>query len=57
VGWIPNLVRLPDEGDRPVVRLGHRLVDDYLEFLAARARPNTVLAYAFDLKVFFGVVG
>lgn len=57
MGWIPNLVRLPDEGDRPVVRLGHRLVDDYLEFLAARARPNTVLAYAFDLKVFFGVVG
>ena len=24
--------------------------------VAARARPNTVLATAFDLKVFFGVV-
>lgn len=57
MGWIPRLVRLPDVDGRPVVRLGHRLADDYLEFLAARARPNTVLAYAFDLKVFFGVVG
>jgi site-specific recombinase XerD len=33
------------------------LVDDYLEFLEARCRPNTVLAAAYDLKVFFTVVG
>jgi integrase/recombinase XerD len=33
------------------------LVDDYLEMVAARTRPNTVLATAFDLKVFFSVVG
>jgi site-specific recombinase XerD len=33
------------------------LVDDYLEFLAGRCRPNTVLAAAYDLRVFFGVVG
>jgi integrase/recombinase XerD len=39
------------------VRLGVPLLDDYLEFVAARCRPNTVLAVAFDLKVFFGVVG
>jgi len=32
----------------PVVRLGVRLLDDYLEFVAARCRPNTVLAVAFD---------
>jgi hypothetical protein len=32
------------------------LVDDYLEFLAGRCRPNTVLAAAYDLRVFFGVV-
>jgi hypothetical protein len=32
-------------------------MDDYLEFLAARCRPNTVLAAGFDLKVFFAVVG
>ena len=29
----------------------------YLEFLAGRCRPNTVLAAAYDLKVFFTVVG
>lgn len=28
-----------------------------MEFLAARARTNAVVSYAFDLKVFFGVVG
>jgi len=27
-----------------------------LEFIAARARPNTVRAYAHDLKIFFTVV-
>jgi integrase/recombinase XerD len=36
-----------------LVRLGHELLDDYLTFLAGRARPNSVLAAAFDLKVFF----
>src|SRR5215475_7285394 len=39
-----------------VVRLGVPLLDDYLEFLAGRCRPNTVLAVAYDLKVFFTVV-
>ena len=34
-------------------RLGHEHLDDYLTFLAGRARPNSVLAAAFDLKVFF----
>src|SRR3954452_16362093 len=38
-------------------RLGEPLLDAYLEFVAARCRPNTVLATAFDLKVFFTVVG
>lgn len=40
-----------------LVRLGHEAVDDYLEFVAARCRPNTVLAAGFDLKVFFSLVG
>src|SRR5215218_5403779 len=40
----------------PVVRLGMPLVDDYLEFLQGRCRPNTVLAAAYDLRVFFRVV-
>jgi hypothetical protein len=38
------------------VVLGHPLLDDYLEFVAARSRTNTLLATAYDLKVFFGVV-
>ncbi len=40
-----------------VVRLGVLLLDEYLEFLAGRCRPNTVLAVAYDLKVFFTVAG
>ncbi len=32
------------------------LVDEFLAFVAARARPNTLKAYAHDLKVFFTVV-
>ena len=39
-----------------VVRLGVPLLDEYLEFLAGRCRPNTVLAVAYDLKVFFTAV-
>jgi integrase/recombinase XerD len=48
----PRLIR----SGEPVVRLGMPLVDDYLEFLEGRCRPNTVLAAASDLRVFFGVV-
>jgi integrase/recombinase XerD len=40
-----------------VARLAVPLLDEYLEFLAGRCRPNTVLAVAYDLKVFFTVVG
>jgi site-specific recombinase XerD len=39
-----------------VIRLGHPLIDAYLELVAARARANTLLAQAFDLKVFFSFV-
>jgi integrase/recombinase XerD len=39
-----------------VVRIGIPLADVYLEFLGGRCRPNTVLAAAYDLKVFFAVV-
>jgi len=38
------------------VSLGHVDVDDYLEFVAARTRPNTLSAVAYDLKVFSTVV-
>jgi integrase/recombinase XerD len=37
--------------------VGHALIDDFLEFARGRARPNTVRAYAHDLKTFFAVVG
>jgi site-specific recombinase XerD len=37
-------------------RLGEPLLDDYLDFVAGRCSANTVLATAFDLKVFFGIV-
>ena len=40
-----------------VVRFGVVLLDAYLEFLAVRSRPNTVVAVGYDLKVFFTAVG
>jgi len=54
MGWKPRLVREPGEGGQ--VRLGHPEVDEYLEFVRARARRNTLLAVAYDLKVFFTLV-
>jgi len=36
---------------------GVQIADEYLEFLAGRCRPNTVLAAGYDLTVFFRVVG
>ena len=50
------LARSRGPSGEPVLRLGVRLLDDYLEFLAGRCRPNTVLAAAYDLRVFFTVV-
>ena len=38
------------------IEIGHGLVDEFLEFVVGRARPNTVRAYAHDLSVFFTVV-
>ncbi len=52
----PCLVRSVSPGGELRVRLGVPLLDEYLEFVAARCRPNTVLATAFDLKVFFTVI-
>ena len=54
--WLPVLVREADRGGRPVLRLGNRQLHRYLEFVSARARPNTVLATGYDLKVFFSLV-
>ena len=57
MSWMPCLVESVGGLDSRRVRLGHPLVDRYLEFVAARGRPNTVLAAGYDLKVFFSVVG
>src|SRR5436190_2496071 len=53
----PCLVRFVSESGQVRYRLGERLVDRYLEFVAGRCRPNTLRAVAFDLKTFFAVVG
>ncbi|HUK69960.1 MAG TPA: tyrosine-type recombinase/integrase [Streptosporangiaceae bacterium] len=55
--FTPCLDRSVTGGGVQVVTLGHRLLDDYLAFVAARARAGTWLAVAYDLKVFFEVVG
>ena len=44
MSWFPCLVRSATPAGRVRLQLGHPVVDDYLEFLAARCRPNTVLA-------------
>jgi integrase/recombinase XerD len=52
-----GVVRSRDRSGGLVVGIGMPLADVYLEFLGGRCRPNTVLAAAYDLKVFFTVVG
>ena len=56
-GWVPCLERRALGETGVEVRLGHDLLDDYLRFVGARCRPNTVLAAGFDLKVFFAFTG
>jgi integrase/recombinase XerD len=54
--WKPVVVQSERSDGSLLVTVGHPLVDAYLEFLNARARPNTIRAVAFDLKVFFSFV-
>jgi integrase/recombinase XerD len=53
----PCLVRSETADGREHFELGHPLLDEYLSFVASRARPNTERAVAHDLKTFFSVVG
>jgi hypothetical protein len=53
----PCLARLVPWSGQVRYRLGDRLVDRYLEFVAGRCRSNTLRAVAFDLKAFFSVIG
>ena len=52
----PCLARFLSGSGQVRYRLGDRLVDRYLEFVAGRCRPNTLRAVAFDLKAFFTVI-
>ena len=54
--FMPCLIRHHRGVELVAITLGHPLLDDYLAFVAARARTNTWLAVASDLKIFFGVV-
>jgi len=54
--FMPCLIRHHRGADLVAITLGHPLLDDYLAFVAARARVNTFLAVASDLKIFFDVV-
>jgi site-specific recombinase XerD len=56
VAFMPCLVRSDRGAGGGLILVGHPLLDAYLELVAARARPNTVLAQAYDLKVFFSVI-
>jgi hypothetical protein len=55
--FVPRMERVMDWRELRSITLGHPLVDAYLEFVGARGAVNTWLATAYDLKVFFEVVG
>ena len=57
MSFVPRMERVMDGSELRSITLGHTLVDAYLEFVGARGAVNTWLATAYDLKVFFGVVG
>ena len=52
-----ELHREVHDGQLCRLSIGLDLVDDYLDFLRCRCRPNTWLNYAHDLKIFFNTVG
>ena len=53
---VVRLTRSRNAAGERVVRLGAPLLDEYLDSWRGRCRPNTVLAVAYDLKVFFTAV-
>ena len=55
--FTPCLVHVREGGEVRTITLGRPMLDEYLVFVGARARTNTWLAIASDLKIFFGVVG
>jgi integrase/recombinase XerD len=57
MSFVPSMQRVAEGSELRVITLGHPLVDAYLEFVGARGAVNTWLATAYDLKVFFEVIG
>jgi integrase/recombinase XerD len=57
LSFVPCLMQVREDGVLRRLTLGHPIVDEYLVFVGSRARPNTWLAVASDLKIFFEVVG
>jgi site-specific recombinase XerD len=57
MAFVPRLTRVVEGDGLVAITLGHPPLDDYLEFVAARGAANTWLATAYDLKVFFEIVG
>ena len=55
--WYPLLTRSFSGPQLETITLGHPLLDEYLAFAGVRLRLNSWLAVAFDLKVFFTVIG
>jgi len=55
--FVPCLTWRLEASELVAITLGHPLLDEYLEFVGARGAINTWLATAYDLKVFFDVVG
>src|SRR5436190_16798878 len=56
MSWSPRLTRTMVGAEVRSLTLGLSTVDDYLQFVGARCRPNTWLATAYDLLVFFSAV-
>ncbi len=57
MSFVPKMERVVEGSALRSITLGHPFVDAYLEFVGARGAVNTWLATAYDLKVFFEVVG
>lgn len=56
-GLDPCVVRSRGPSGEVVLWVGVACADDYLDFLSGRCRPNTVLAAAYDLRIFLAVLG
>src|SRR5689334_5726375 len=54
--WSPRLPRAMRHAALEPITLAMPIVDAYLQFVGGRCRPNTWVATAYDLLVFFSVI-